>query len=246
MNVGLALYTLRDDMDKDFKGTLQKVKEIGYTGVEFAGFSSYSSKEVKAMLDEIGLEPWSSHVPLEKLRNELQDVITYHKELGVHYIVCPYLTEDERGTKTDYFNLAEELETIGNEIREAGMLLLYHNHDFELELFDEELALDLLLRNTRTCNMALECDTFWVEYAGHKATDYLAKHKDRVPVIHVKDKKDGDIPFAEVGEGTLNIKEIIEAAKSVGTHYFIVEQDVSERTPLESIAISYKNIKAMA
>ncbi|WDF04600.1 sugar phosphate isomerase/epimerase family protein [Shouchella hunanensis] len=245
MNVGLALYTLRDEMEKDFKGTLEKVKQVGYQGVEFAGFGDHSSKEVKAMLEEIGLEPWSSHVPLEKLRHDLQSVIAFHKEVGTPYIVCPYLTEEERQTKTNYFDLAEELEEIGNQVREAGMVLLYHNHDFEFDTFDDEFGLDILLRNTRTCNMALECDTFWVEYAGHKATEYLAAHENRVPIIHVKDMKDGNIPFAEVGEGKLDIKGIIEAAKAVGTKYFIVEQDVSERSPLESIEISFKNIQSM-
>ncbi|WP_353625689.1 sugar phosphate isomerase/epimerase [Bacillus sp. JCM 19041] len=224
-SIGLALYTLRDELKEDFKGTLQKVKEIGYSGVEFAGFGDYSANEVKNMLEEIGIEAWSSHVPIEQLRNKLSDVIEYHKTIGVQFIVCPYLSEEERESRTHYFNLAEEFEEIGNQIREAGFIFCYHNHDFELELYDGEYGLDILLRGTRTNNMQLECDTFWVEFAGVDAKSYLTKHANRVPIIHLKDmKKDGGT-FAEVGEGKLDISGIIQAAKEAGTSYFIVEQD---------------------
>ncbi|WP_078392396.1 sugar phosphate isomerase/epimerase family protein [Shouchella patagoniensis] len=244
-SIGLALYTLRDELTEDFKGTLQKVKEIGYSGVEFAGFGEHSANEVSNMLEEIGLEAWSSHVPVDQLRNNLNEVIEYHKTIGVQFIVCPFLSEEERGSKADYLNLAKEFDTIGNKIREAGFVFCYHNHDFELKVFDNEYGLDILFQNTEANNMQLECDTFWVEFAGVDSKSYLIKHANRVPVIHLKDmKKDGGT-FAEVGEGKLDIRGIIQAAKEAGTSYFIVEQDKCERTPLESVKISFNNLQNM-
>ncbi|MBM7838648.1 sugar phosphate isomerase/epimerase [Alkalihalobacillus xiaoxiensis] len=241
--LGLALYTLRNELEEDFKGTLEKVKAIGYSAVEFAGFGNNSATEIKAMLNDIGLEAWSSHVPLDQLRTNLDAVISFHKEVGIQFVVCPFVAEEERRNKTDYFNLAEELETIGHSLREAGLTLCYHNHDFEFDQFDDELGLDILLRNTRTCNMKLECDTFWVEFANHDAKAYVLKHENRVPIIHLKDMKKAEKTFAEVGEGRLDIAGIIKAAKEAGTTYFIVEQDVCERPPLESVEISYKNLQ---
>lgn len=243
---GIALFTLRDELAKDFKGTLAKVKEIGYAGVEFAGFGDHSASEIKAMLEEVGLEAWSSHVPLAQLRESLDDVLAYHKEVGVHYIVCPYLTPEERQAKDDYLELAKDLETIGNACKEAGIGFCYHNHDFELQTFDGEYALDLLLSQTTEEHVQLECDAYWVEFAGVDAKRYMNQYTGRVPMVHLKDMKATDKSFAEVGEGTLDIKGIIQAGKEAGARYFFVEQDICERSPLESISISFNNIQRLS
>ncbi|WP_059105967.1 sugar phosphate isomerase/epimerase family protein [Shouchella shacheensis] len=239
--IGLQLYTLRNETEEDFAGTLQKVKDIGYEGVEFAGFGGYSASELKELLASIGLQAFSSHVPLQTLRDDLEETIRYHKEAGIHYIICPFLDESER---SEYELLAATLDEIGGTCREAGLTFCYHNHDFEFERVDGEYALDLIMNHTMPANVSLELDTYWAERAGVNAPGYSKSYTGRLPLVHIKDLKSKDNPtFAEVGEGILDISVIIAAAEEAGANYLIVEQDLCERSPLESIEISYKNLQ---
>ena len=131
--VGLQLYTVRGDMEKDFKGTLQKVKELGYDGVEFAGLFGNAPADVKAMCAEIGLNPISAHVPLADMLADVDKVIADYKAIGCEYIVVPYVTEERRPGGDKFMQMVEEIRTIGQKCKEAGLVLLYHNHDFEFK-----------------------------------------------------------------------------------------------------------------
>ena len=143
--VAVQMFTLRDECEKDFAGTLKKVADIGFDGVEFAGFYGLTAIEVKALLDELGLKAAASHVPLEELEYNLAGVIEAQKVLGSNYVVCPYLTPDRRN-ENDYKALISFLDKAGEECRREGITLCYHNHDFELErLSDGEWHLKLFL-----------------------------------------------------------------------------------------------------
>ena len=111
--VGLQLYTVRDDMVKDFKGTLQKVKELGYDGVEFAGLFDNTPEQVKAMCTEIGLNPISAHVPLADMLADVDKVIADYKAIGCEYIVVPYVTEERRPGGELFKQMVEEIRAIG-------------------------------------------------------------------------------------------------------------------------------------
>ena len=136
--VGLQLYTVRGDMEKDFKGTLQKVKELGYDGVEFAGLFGNAPADVKAMCAEIGLNPISAHVPLQEMLEDIDKVIADYKAIGCEYIVVPYVTEERRPGGELFKQMVEEIRTIGQKCKEAGLVLLYHNHDFEFKKINGE------------------------------------------------------------------------------------------------------------
>ncbi len=131
----------------------------------------------------------SSHVPIEQLENDLEAVIAYHTEIGIKYIACPYLTEEQRGSKEDYLKLAELFNQVGKATKAAGIQFVYHHHDFEFESFDGKYALDLIFENTDPELVQLECDIFWVEFAGISPTEYIEKYHQRVPLVHLKDMK---------------------------------------------------------
>ncbi|MFC4769974.1 sugar phosphate isomerase/epimerase family protein [Effusibacillus consociatus] len=162
MNVGVQLYTLRKEIEQDFIGTLQKVKEIGYTGVEFAGYGSFTGKELKDVLSDLELTPVSSHVPITELENKLSRVLEFGVEIGLQYIVCPF-PKDSQGGKRDYEELAESLNRIGEACKRAGIQLCYHHHDFECVRFDGEYALNLLLARTNPDFLMLEMDVYWAQ-----------------------------------------------------------------------------------
>ncbi|MCM2677072.1 sugar phosphate isomerase/epimerase family protein [Alkalicoccobacillus plakortidis] len=242
--IALQLFTLRNETKEDFLGTLKKVKELGYDGVEFAGFGGYEASELKSFLNDLDLKPFSSHVGLELLEDNAEEIIAYHKELGVETIVIPYLVPERRTAKEDYLKLAESLNLYGEKVKEAGMQLCYHNHDFEFEKYDGEYALDLIFSNTNPEFVQVELDTYWAEFAGISAVDYAAKYKGRLPLAHIKDLVTSpEKTFAEVGEGVLDIKAIAAAVEEAGAKRFIVEQDVCQRPALESVEISIRNFK---
>ena len=266
--VGLQLYTVRDDMAKDFKGTLQKVKELGYDGVEFAGLFGNAPADVKAMCAEIGLNPISAHVPLQEMLDDIDKVIADYKAIGCEYIVVPYVTEERRPGGELFKQMVEEIRGIGEKCKETGLVLLYHNHDFEFAKTETgEFGLDYLYANVPADLLQTELDQCWVKYAGQDPVAYLQKYEGRSPVVHLKDyyasgeqkedpyaliglnegekKENTAFEFRPLGYGVQDIPAIIEASKKAGSKWLIVEQDQPSmgKTPMECAGMSMAFLK---
>lgn len=239
--LGLQLYSLRDLSSKDFIGTLRKVADIGYEGIEFAGYGGLSARQLKSVLDDLGLQPVSSHVQLVELESNLDAVMEYGQELGLQYVVCPFISEDRRRNIKDYRKVFESLNRIGEKVTEAGLKFAYHNHAFEFEKQDGAYILDMLYEATNRRYVGAELDVYWIEYAGESAVDYIHKYADRSGLIHVKDMThDEERFFAEVGYGRMDIPRMLDAAAEGGITWYLVEQDQSRRDPLESVKMSFQ------
>lgn len=239
--VAVQLYTVRDEFEKDIKGTLKKVAEIGYSGVEFAGIPAIDAKELKKELDNLGLKTAGFHIPLDQLKNDINNVIAYCTALDCRYIVCPWA---EYKTIEDCDKMAENLSSIGRVCNEEGIELCYHNHNHEFIKYDGEYALDILYSSVKPELLKAEIDVYWVKHAGEEPVSYMKKYRGRIPLLHIKDMDKGEEKeFAEIGNGIIDFKPIIEEAELSGTKWLIVEQDVCRRPPLESIEISFKNLK---
>ena len=268
--VGLQLYTVRDDMAKDFKGTLQQVKAMGYEGVEFAGLFGHAPADIKAWCAEIGLNPISAHVPLAEMLEDIDKVIADYKAIGCEYIVVPYVTEERRPGGELFNQMVEEIRTIGQKCKEAGLVLLYHNHDFEFQKTESgEFGLDYLYANVPADLLQTELDQCWVKYAGQDPVAYLQKYEGRSPVVHLKDyyasgeqkedpyaliglnegekKENKAFEFRPLGYGVQDIPAIVRASKAAGSKWLIVEQDQPSmgKTALECAAMSMEFIKQM-
>ena len=186
--VALQLYTVRDSAAADFYGTLKAVKAMGYDGVEFAGLFDNEPAKIKEMLDEIGLVPVSAHVPLDQLISETEKTINDYKIIGCKYIAIPYVTEERRPGAEKFDETIEEIKRIGKAASEAGIKLLYHNHDFEfVKLENGKYGLDELYSRVCPCILATEIDTCWVNVAGLVPSEYVMKYSGRAPVVHLKD-----------------------------------------------------------
>jgi sugar phosphate isomerase/epimerase len=242
--VALQMYTLREESEKDFAGTLRKVKELGFDGVEFAGFGGLPVHEVKALIDEIGLQAVACHIPLDELKNNLYLVIEDLKTLGCQYVVCPYLMPDSR-SEEDYKALIPFLDHAGEICCNEGITLCYHNHDFELiKLSDGRMALENIYDKTRPENVKAELDVYWLTKAGEKPVDWMERYQNRTPLIHLKDMTlDEEGFFAELGTGGVDIESILDHGEKAGVQWWIIEQDVSRLTPFESIEISINYLK---
>ncbi len=242
--IALQMFSLRNESEKDFIGTLKKVADMGYDGIEFAGYGGLAAEELKMVLDNIGLKAASSHVSLTTLETELEEIINYQHIIGSKNIVCPYLPPERRG-KEDYYNLIPFLNKVGERCFDEGITFSYHNHDFELiELEDGKRPLELLMEETNPKWVQTELDIYWLTKAGENPVEWIERYQNRTPLIHLKDMTtDGEQFFAELGTGGVDIDGVLKQASNSNLEWWVIEQDQSRRTPLESVKISIDYLK---
>ena len=238
--VGIQLYTLRDWMAVSVPATLQMVAAIGYKEVEFAGFFDQSPSEIKQLLVQHGLRSPSSHVMLQTLDEDLDKVIDEALTIGNRYIVVPYLSQEQRGTHIDdYKAIAEKFNAHGEKIKNAGIQLAYHNHEFEFEKRQNQVPFNILLDETDASNLAFELDLYWTAKSAVDPLQYFKRNPGRFKLWHVKDiDHKGD--FADVGAGITDFKPIFAAAKLAGVEHFFVERDVTENK-IQTAQVGFKN-----
>ncbi|RED93399.1 sugar phosphate isomerase/epimerase family protein [Marinoscillum furvescens] len=243
--IGLGLYTVRNQMAQDPKGTLEKIAEIGYKKIEPFGFDGekvfgMTAKEFKQIADDLGLQVVSGHIDPSVFQNKFEASLDFFAEVGQQYAVWPYQPADQRSLD-DYKMIAETLSSCAEQAKKVGVNVCYHNHDFEYELVDGEVPL-YLLRDQTDKAVQFELDLYWVTKAGKKPVEEFKKFDGRVPLWHVKDMANTEQRgFAEVGEGIIDYKEVFANKELSGMKHFFVEQDQSA-DPMKSIEISFKNL----
>lgn len=242
--VAVQLYTLRNEAAKDFIGTLRQVAEIGYAGVEFAGYGGLVARDLRRVLDDLGLQSAGSHVGFEALQKDLQKQVDICLELGSRFIACPSIPQAYHKDAAGFRQAGAILDQIGQRCRAAGLGFCYHNHAFEFQKFDGQFGFDILYGASRPENVQAELDVYWVKKGGADPTEYLRRYAGRAPLIHLKDMAaDEKGSFAEVGEGILDFSSLFAAAEAGGVAWYIVEQDQCARPPLESVRISFENLR---
>jgi sugar phosphate isomerase/epimerase len=242
--IGVQLYTVRDDMKKDFSGTLAKVAQIGYREVEFAGLFDHPAKEVRAMLDHNGLTAPSSHVPYESLGANWAHMLEDAKTLGQSYIVCPSVDESVRNQPDGWKQAADAFNRAGEASKKMGIQFGYHNHTPEFQpTKDGKLPYDILLTETDPKLVTMEMDLYWITKAGQDPLKYFDNYRGRFALVHVKDmKKDGSM--TSVGDGTIDFKKIFAASDKAGIKHYFVEHD-EPKSPLDDIRSSFQYLSKL-
>ena len=268
--VALQLYTVRNELSADFLGTLCKVKEMGYEGVEFAGLNGYEPVQIKKWCDSLGLAAVSAHVPLADMLSDIDKVITDYKTLGCEYITIPYVSSERRPGGELFMQMVEEIRTIGQKVKDAGLILLYHNHDFEFnKLPNGQTGLDYLYENVSADLLQTELDTCWVNVGGEEPAPYVLKYSGRAPVVHLKDfvmkgkggklyeligiddeadtAEEDAFSFAPVGSGCQDMPAILAASIAAGAEWVVVEQDrpAKGHTPMQSAEMGREYLKTL-
>ncbi|MGN1451619.1 MAG: sugar phosphate isomerase/epimerase family protein [Eubacteriales bacterium] len=249
--VGIQLYTVRDELDRNFVGTIETVKKMGYEGVEFAGnYGGYSAADLKKLCAEIGLDIISTHCSYENFEKDFEGTLQYHADLGLKYLAIPWMPAEKCPGKPGFDTISGLFRNMQKALAEKDIRLLYHNHDFEFVPHpDGGLAYDRLIESIP--GMWPEFDVCWVTYSGNDPVGYIKKYAGKVPVVHLKDftgrnsadpayalidadgnavgggekKAENTFRFQPVGSGCVKMEKVVEAALSVGTKAFIVEQD---------------------
>jgi len=246
MKVAVQLYTIRDKVSKDYVNALKKVSEIGYKGVEFAGhpFGTIPVEELKKLLDELNLIPVSAHVSFKGLVEEPDKIIGYAEKLGLKYVVSEPNVREMKSLE-DCLKVAETMNRIGERVKEAGMLFGMHNHAIEFEKkFEGRTVYDILIENTDPALVFFQPDVYWVKYAGYDPVEVIKKLKGRCYLVHLKDMKNLKTKtFAELGQGIIDFKAIIEAGEESGVDWYIVENDRPSVDSFESIRIALEYLK---
>ncbi len=262
--VAVQVYSVRKDAESDLFGTLKKIKEMGYDGVEFAGLYGHSGDEVRAMIDELGLKAASAHVPFAELKDE--NTFKEYAKIGLKYIAIPSLSDADRYEGGSFDKTIADIKKVGKMAKDYGMQLLYHNHDFEFAKIGDEYVLDYMYANTEPSELMTELDTCWVNVGGENPAQYVLKYSGRAPIVHLKDfvgqksenmyeligedKKVGNavgFEFRPVGYGCQDWVAILDAAVKAGAQWVVVEQDKATigKTPLESIEMSRNYLKTL-
>jgi len=253
-NIGIQLYTVRDDMDKDAIGTLRKIRAIGFDHVESAGYNEgkfykMSPSEFAKVLSDLGLSMHTGHTRTglttpdlsHTMSRDWEAVCEHAAAVGQKYLICGWLDPKERETLDDYKVIAELFNKCGEVSNKYGIKTGFHNHDFEFVPIDGQLPYDVLLAETDASNVCFELDHYWTKKAGVDGIAYMKKHAGRFPLWHIKDMEDSDEQyFTEVGSGIIDWQPIFANADTSGMQYFFVEQDhCRNHQPIKSAEIGH-------
>ncbi|UYG02828.1 sugar phosphate isomerase/epimerase [Halomonas sp. LR3S48] len=234
--IAVQMYTLRDF--GDLEEQLAAVKRSGVQAIETVGTQDVSAEELEALLEEYELKVISSHVPLEDLKHRLNETVAFNRAVGNDMLTLPYLDEQARPTDAEgWQELGRELGDIASRLNEEGFRLAYHNHDFEMEVFEDKTALEHML-DAAGPELLLELDVAWVDRGGLDPAEYVARVEDRLFAVHAKDNApegtaDEEGGFATLGQGVLEWGTLLPAIERAEVEWYIIEHDM----PLDAEAV---------
>lgn len=242
--IAAQMYTLRDftKTAEDLRSTFQKVSAMGYEAIQISGIGPIDPKLVKEYADESGLAICATHVSWDRLTNDLDALAAEHKLWNCKNIGLGSLPEIFRTGQEGYREFAKLMSDIAVTLKDQHDLqFVYHNHDFEFERFDGMTGMEILLTESDPA-VGFELDLYWVQAGGGSPAEWIRKVAGRMQVVHLKDMAivNRKQIFAEIGEGNMNYKEIINVCRETGVEWFVVEQDVCRRDPFESLEISLR------
>lgn len=269
---GLQLWTVKDDLAKDFDGTLRRLAAIGYKRVEAAGWVGRTPADYRAAVSAAGLDCVACHFGMRDLMTDADadKKLAEAKQVGVTYVVAssPALSRPmpqgvpwSKGVATgmtlaDWQANAERMNVVGAKAKALGMKFGYHNHSAEFLIYDGKLAWGELLRITDPGLVHFEVDIGWVAAAGIDPVAALEQTGKRAHLLHIKDLKSAartpntlieDETTTPIGQGTVDWKAVFAAAdRHASIHSWFVEQEAPfVEPPLDALAESYAYLKAL-
>lgn len=262
--IAIQLFSLRDTFPKDVEGTLRALKDMGYDGVEFAGFCGKSARELRELCEKIGIIPISVHITYTELYEKIDERIEEYTELGCKYVVIASMHREFHIGGEKHEGVYQSIKDMSKRFRERGMKLLYHNHSYEMCEHEGKRLYEWLFENMTEDELQPEIDTAWIELEVGEAERYIRKFKNRCDLVHVKSfygKEGYDeavhtpdkikprhlYDFCNYEVGRLDVPAVVNAAVESGAKWLVVEQDRPEpnHTELESAKINIDVLKSL-
>ena len=254
--LGIQMWTVKSEAEKDLEGTLRKLYALGFREIEFAGYYGKTAAEIGNLLKIIGLTPVSTHAGADDIAAKPDQIIADAKTLGLKYIICSSPMSSAAKAKLEWAKKMDALDPgdwklnatlfnkFGKQVKDSGLTFGYHNHHVEFKKFGDKTAYETLMGETDPALVKIELDVGWAVAASADPIAILNKYKGRVVALHVKDigKLDADPHKATttaVGEGTIDWKKVIGTAHANGVnHYFYEQEEPYTRPILESAKMS--------
>ena len=236
--IGLQLFSVRDAMAEDPKGTLIALKEMGYEDFETYGFDTetgtiygYPVAEFKAILDELGLSATSGHYGFaglmeaspEEVNAYVEKCIAAAKTLESPYLTWPFVLEEYRNP-AGFERLAELLNRIGQQVTEAGLGFAYHNHGYEFDDWEGTTGFDIILAKTNPKWVKLQLDMYWAVHSGKTPIELVNAQPGRYVMWHIKDMHKESRDYTEMGQGSIDYTSMLPNPKKAGLAYYYIEQ----------------------
>jgi sugar phosphate isomerase/epimerase len=253
LQIGL-IGIIRSELEKDYWGTLKKVSELGYKGIEggLPPGAAGSVMDYRQKLGSLGLRTVAYGSNVDLLNSKFYEIVGTVKALDCKYVVIYY---GPCQSKEKVLQDAKTYNEIGKKLHTEGIQLCYHNHCQEFAKFDGKYGLDILFENTDPRYLAAQIDVAWVTIGGEDPVKFILKYKGRCPLIHLKDFSKNIVTnvlndsrlkgiWTEIGTGVVDFKSVLSAAQKAGVEWGSVEQDqLRDLPPMESIKVSIQNLK---
>ncbi|MEP6781539.1 MAG: sugar phosphate isomerase/epimerase [Gemmatimonadaceae bacterium] len=249
--IGLQLYTIGDQTRTNFDGALERVAQIGYKRVEFAGYGNKTPEQMRALLDKLHLKAPSTHIGLDLLRKDLEAQMHIAEVIGHEYITIPSLgrTEGDMKTADAWKRVADECNTIGAKLKPRKIQLAFHSHTAEyVDVGGGKTGMDVFITNTDPSLFTFQMDLGWARVAKQNPVEWFNKYPGRFRMWHIKDMNLAKGQPVPVGAGDIDFKPMLAAWKQSGMQYFFIEQDGAAQWPggsMKSIETSYNALKKL-
>ena len=233
--IGVQLYSIREDCARDLPGTLAAVAEMGFDGVEFAGYYGYTAKDLRKLLDDNGLKCCGTHTRLDSLLgDEFEATVEFNKMIGNHYLIVPSLPPERRSSNAAWRETGALFSQIAENLAPYKMLTGYHNHAVEFEIVDGEAGFDAFFGSAHPA-VIMQLDIGNAMHGGADPLDYLRRYPKRLNTVHLKEYS-ASKPEVLLGDGDVPWAKVFEICEGVGnTEWYIIEQETYPVSPLESI-----------
>jgi len=244
--IALQLYSVREDCARDLPGTLEAVAEMGYEGVEFAGYHDRSAQELRSLLDDLGLKVAGTHISVETLLgDELQKTVEFNKTLGNKFLILPAIPEERRNSKAAWLRTARLMNSISRKVKPQGMRVGYHNHTTEFQPMEGELPWDIFF-GAAAPGIIMQLDVGNAMHGGvspDEVLDIMRRYPGRAVTVHLKEYSSRN-PQALIGEGDVDWPEFFRLCETVGgTEWYIIEQETYALPPLECARRCLDNVR---
>lgn len=274
--IGVQMMMLRNKIEElGIKETFKKVKEIGFSTVELSQvpMTPENVEAIRESLDELdmrvcatsgALKAMAPGMKMENLRDDFDKIVADTKALGCKYIRIGMISFDCLGSKEKIVEYTKELNEMGKRLKEQGLELYYHNHHVEFAKYDGKYIMDIMAEESDPEYLGFELDVHWLQRGGVNPLEWIKKLEGRTKIIHIKDYRISQtldlsggmegimrsmadmVQFAEIGEGNLDMKAVIDLAGETGVeHIFIEQDDTYGRDPFESLEISANNLRKL-
>jgi sugar phosphate isomerase/epimerase len=226
--IGIQLWTVRDALKRDMAGTFERLAQIGYREVEFAGYFNRTPAQIRADLQRAGLTAVSTHGELALVRTGWSEALDTASELGLRYVTINWLPAESRRTLDDWRRIADDFNSAGERARARGLRLAYHNYDVSLQPLEGVVPLDLLLERVSAENMDFQMDVYWLFHAGGDPLAWIRRHPTRFTMLHVKDSAGPPKHVqTDVGAGVIDFRSILalDASQRGAIQHVFIEHD---------------------